>query len=132
VAFTIATVIIVAAVVLWYVFRFYPERKVVDSFFRTLVAGDMNGAYRIWKPQPSYQMADFLADWGPNGYYGPVKSYNIIHTSSPRGSSTSVAVSVAISPYSPLPDASDGEKSRKTRIVILWIDAKDKSLSFPP
>jgi hypothetical protein len=128
--FMIATVVLVAAALTWYALRFYPEKKVTQRFFDAIVAGDMTRAYEIWKPQPSYQMQDFLADWGPQGYYGEVKSYKIMRASSPRGSS-SVAVSVAISHFSPLPDAFD-EKSRKTRIVTVWIDPKDKSFNFPP
>lgn len=128
--FMIAAVVLVAAALTWYALRFYPEKKVTQRFFDAIVAGDMTRAYEIWKPQPSYQMQDFLADWGPKGYYGEVKSYKIMRASSPRGSS-SVAVSVAISHFSPLPDAFD-EKSRKTRIVTVWIDPKDKSFNFPP
>ena len=129
--FMIAAVVLIAAALTWYALRFYPEKKVTERFFDAIVAGDMTRAYEIWKPQSSYQMQDFLADWGPKGYYGEVKSYKIMRASAPRGSS-SVAVSVAISHFSPLPDASDDEKSRKTRIVTVWIDPKDKSFSFPP
>jgi hypothetical protein len=76
-------------------------------------------------------MKDFLADWGPQGYYGPVKSYEIIHAKAPGGSNA-ISVSTEISPYSPMPDTSDTEKSRKTRVVDLWIQPSDKSFSFPP
>jgi hypothetical protein len=31
-----------------------------------------------------------------------------------------------------MPDISDTEKSRKTRVVDLWIQPSDKSFSFPP
>jgi hypothetical protein len=30
-----------------------------------------------------------------------------------------------------MPDASDAEKSRKTKVVEIWVLAADKSLSFP-
>jgi len=59
-----------------------------------------------------------------------VKSYKIIHAKAPKGSNT-VAISTEISPYSPMPDASDAEKSRKTKVVDIWVLAADKSLSFP-
>ena len=77
-------------------------------------------------------MQDFLTDWGPYGYYGPVKSYKIVKISSPKDSSNSVAVEIAVSPYSPMADASDAEKSRRTRIVTVWMNTEDKSFSFPP
>jgi hypothetical protein len=130
-AFTIAALTLVAVVVLWFTFRYYPEKKAAERFFSSVVAGDMAQAYQLWKPGPSYAMNDFLADWGDQGYYGPVKSYEIDHLRSPRGSS-SVAVTVKVSPYSPMPDPSDAEKSRKTRVVEVWILPKDKSFSFPP
>ena len=130
-AFTIAALTLVAVVVLWFTFRYYPEKKAAEHFFSAVVAGDMAQAYQLWKPGPSYAMNDFLADWGDQGYYGPVKSYEIDHLRSPRGSS-SVAVTVKVSPYSPMPDPSDAEKSRKTRVVEVWILPKDKSFSFPP
>lgn len=130
-AFTIAALTLVAVVVLWFTFRYYPEKKAAERFFTMVVAGDMVQAYQLWKPGPSYTMNDFLADWGDQGYYGPVKSYEIDHLRSPRGSS-SVAVTVKVSPYSPMPDPSDAEKSRKTRVVEVWILPRDKSFSFPP
>jgi hypothetical protein len=130
-AFTVAALLLVTIVVLWFTFRYYPEKKATEHFFDALVAGDTARAYQLWKPGPSYAMKDFLADWGPQGYYGPVKSYNILRASSPLGANA-VAVRVAVSPFSPMPDASDGEKSRKTKIVSVWVLISDKSLSFPP
>jgi len=130
-AFTIAALAIVAILALWFTFRYYPEKKAAERFFDALVAGDTAKAYEIWKPSTNYAMKDFLADWGPQGYYGPVKSYEIDHAKAPHGAS-SVAVTVKLSPYSPMPDISDTEKSRKTRVVEVWILPSDKSFSFPP
>jgi hypothetical protein len=129
-AFTIAALAVVAIVALWYTFRYYPEKKAAERFFDALVVGDTAKAYQLWKPSPSYAMKDFLADWGPQGYYGPVKSYKVIRAKAPS-SSNAVAVSVEISPFSPMPDISDTEKSRKTRVVEIWVLAADKSLTFP-
>ena len=122
---------VLLAFFLWYEFRFYPEKKAAEHFFDALVAGDMAGAYRLWKVGPSYAMQDFLADWGPNGYYGPVKSYHIAKAFSPRGAS-GVIVTAEVSPFSLFPDSSDVEKTRRTKIVAVWVESKDKLLSFPP
>ena len=130
-AFAAAAILLIAVVALWWIFRFYPEKRAVERFFDTLVAGDMAKAYQLWKPGPSYRMEDFLADWGPNGYFGPVKSYRILGAKSPHGATNAVEVAVEISPYSPMPDASD-EKSRKARVVGIWVVTADKSLTFPP
>lgn len=130
-AFTIAALALVAIVALYYTFRYYPEKRAAEHFFDALVTGDMNRAYQIWKPGPTYAIKDFLADWGPQGYYGPVKSYRILHAKAPTGSNA-IAISAEVSPYSPMPDLSDTEKSRKTKLVEVWVLASDKSLSFPP
>ena len=130
-AFTVAFVTVAVMVVLWLAFRYYPEERAAKRFFTALAAGNTDLAYKLWKPAPSYSMKDFLADWGPEGYYGPVKSYEILKTCAPDASNT-VDVSVAVSPFSPMPQPGDAEKSRKTKVVSVWVVTRDKSLSFPP
>jgi hypothetical protein len=130
--FVAVALVVLAVVVVYLTFRFYPEQRAAQRFFDALAAGDTNGAYKLWKAGPSYHLQDFLADWGANGYYGPVKSYKMLKITAPRDSSNSVAVEVAISPFSPMPDASDAEKSRRTRVVTVWMNTEDKSFSFPP
>ena len=129
-AFTIASLAVLAIVVLYFTFRYYPEKRAAERFFDTLVAGDTAKAYQLWKPGPSYSMKDFLADWGPDGYYGPVKSYRILHAKAPSGSNA-VAITAEVSPFSPMPDSSDTEKSRRTKVVEIWVLVAGKSLSFP-
>ena len=131
IAFTVAAVTVAVIVVLWFTFRYYPEKRTAERFFAALAAGNTDLAYKLWKPAPSYSMKDFLADWGPEGYYGPVKSYEILKTCAPH-SSNAVDVSVALSPFSPMPQPGDEEKSRKTKVVSVWVVTSDKSLSFPP
>jgi hypothetical protein len=130
-AITLMSVFVVLTVVLYLTFRYYPEKKAAGHFFDAVVAGEMDKAYGLWKPSENYRMKDFLADWGPRGYYGPVKSYQVMGAKTPDKSS-SIEVSVAISPYAPFPDISDAEKSRKTKVVRLWVQPSDKSFSFPP
>jgi len=130
--FVVGALVVLAAVVLYFAFRYYPEQRVAQRFFNALVAGDTNTAYQLWKAAPSYRLQDFLTDWGPYGYYGPVKSYKIMKISRPEGSSNSVVVEIAVSPFSPMPDATDAEKSRRTRVVTVWMNTEDKSFSFPP
>ena len=129
-AFTIASLAALAILALYFQFRYFPEKKAAERFFDSLVAGDTAKAYQLWKPGPTYAMKDFLADWGPEGYYGPVKSYHILHAKAPSGSNA-VAIFVEVSPYSPMPDPSDAEKSRRTKDVEVWVLASDKSFSFP-
>src|SRR5437879_9029955 len=129
-AFTVAALTLVAIVTLWYTFRYYPEEKAAEHFFDALVAGDTAKAYQLWKPGQSYAMKDFLADWGPQGYYGPVKRYKVIHAKAPGGSNA-ISVSVEISPFSPMPETCDAEKSRKTAGREIWVVAADTSCSLP-
>jgi hypothetical protein len=130
-AFTTVALALVVIAALYFKFRYYPEERAAEHFFDALVAGDADTAYRLWKPGPSYAMKDFMADWGPQGYYGPVKSYKTLSAKAPPKANV-IDVRVATSPFSPLPDAGDAEKSRKTRIVSIWVRTSDKSLSFPP
>lgn len=129
-AFTIAALAVLAIVALYFTFRYYPEKRAAERFLDALVAGDTAKAYQLWKPGPTYAMKDFLADWGPDGYYGPAKSYKILNAQAPKGSNA-VAITIEVSPFLPMPDASDTEKSRRTKVVEIWVLTADKSLSFP-
>jgi hypothetical protein len=130
----LAVVVLVAVVAagFWYVFRYYPEKRAVDRFFVALTAGDTARAYQIWQPGPTYKMEDFLSDWGPNGFYGPVKSFRIVSARSPKHGGSGVIITVDVSPFTPLPAEGDIERSRRTRRVQLWVETSNKSISFPP
>jgi hypothetical protein len=127
---TIAAVVLVVVIALWFSFRYYPEKKAAGQFFAALTAGDTAKAYALWKPSSGYTMNDFLVDWGTDGYYGPVRSYRIMGAKAVRDSA-SIAVNVAISPYALMPSPGDAEKSMKTKVVTIWVTPADKSLSFP-
>ena len=130
--FTIVAVLCLACIGLYFTVRYYPEKKATENFFSALVAGDTDKAYQLWKPTDSYSKKDFLADWGPTGYYGPIKSFALLRWKSPKGAS-GVIITVAVSPFSPLPNEnSDPAQSQKTRVVSVWVESKDKSFSFPP
>lgn len=116
---------------LWYyVLRYLPEKRAVAGFMDAVAAERFEDAYKIWKPQSSYTYDRFLGDWGPDGYYGPIKSYHIETARAPRGSSGTVVL-VELSPEAVFPDETDA-KSASTRVVALWVEARDMSFSFPP
>ena len=116
---------------LWYyVLRYLPEKRAVTDFMNAVVAENFEEAYRIWKPQSSYTYDRFLGDWGSNGYYGPIRSYHIETARAARGSSGTVVL-IQISPEPTFPDERDA-KSSSTRVVALWVEARDMSFSFPP
>lgn len=129
---SILALVLLVTVSTWYLFRFHGEKKAVEQFFDALAAGNTERAYQIWKPQTSYSYKDFLEDWGPAGYYGPVKSYHIEDAQKPKEEASGVIVIVELSPYQPFPADNDPEKNRRTREVRIWVETKDKSLGFPP
>jgi hypothetical protein len=126
-----AALAVLVAIGLWFVFRYEPEKRVVEHFLDAVVAGDLQQAYQIWQPHPSYPYTNFLGDWGPDGYYGPILSYHVESATEPPNGGSGVIVTVEISPYSPYPD-SDDQKSSRTKEVQIWVERSDKSLSYPP
>jgi len=60
-----------------------------------------------------------------------VKSYAIVKASAKKGAN-GVVVLVEVSPFAPMPDKNDVERSRRTKQVNLWVNSADKSFSFPP
>jgi hypothetical protein len=134
--FTIAA----AAVVLilatwWFVFGFLhlPERRAASHFFDTVATGNFQSAYQLVKADPAhYSYKDFLDDWGPTGYYGPVKSYQIASASAPDKAGSGIIVTVDVSPYQPFPGDNEVDKIGKTKEVKMWVESKDKSISISP
>jgi hypothetical protein len=115
----------------WYFLRYYKEKDTVRHFLNEVAAGNMQQAYQIWKPSASYSFKDFMEDWGPNGYYGPVRSYEIERTTR-RKDSTGVDVIVEVSPDKPYPADNDAAEQSKIKEIDLWVQLSDQSMSFPP
>ena len=120
-----------AVVLFLYFTRFSAEKKTVAQFLDTVVQGNLESAYHLWQPKPSYTYKDFVDDWGPNGYYGPVKSYQIVTAQRTRGAS-GVVIVVEVSPFSPFPADTEREKLRQNKEVKLWVERETRSLSFAP
>jgi hypothetical protein len=118
--------------VLWYPIIYHSELSATQKFLSTLVAGDMQSAYSLWSPSSSYSLKDFGSDWGPDGYYGPVKSFNLKDTYRPPNGSSGIVVIVQVSPYQPFPEKDDMVKQSKTKEVRLWVEFKDHTIEFPP
>jgi len=120
------TALLVAASL--YVFWNWPEERVVDKFFERLERQDYEGAYGIWladsdwKQHPeryrNYPYGGFYSDWGPGGEYGPIRSHKIEASGSPPKGGSGVIVVVTVN-----------GRAEKARI---WVEKKDKSLTFSP
>jgi hypothetical protein len=118
---------------LWFTFLHVPERRAAARFMDAIAAGNNELAYKMMKADAgAYPYKDFLGDWGPGGYYGPVKSYKIESATSPPKGGSGVIIVVELSPFQPFPDANDVEKARATREVRLWVEKRDKSITFAP
>lgn len=124
-------VVFIIVFLVWRAVRFDGEQKTATSFFTALSVGNMEQAYAIWKPAESYSLKDFEDAWGPSGYLGPVKSFQIESASAPHQSDSSVAVTVLVSPFQPFPKDNSAE-ANKTKTVVIWINRTSHSLSFPP
>jgi hypothetical protein len=122
--------ILAIGTLLFIALRYRAEKATARLFLDEVVAGDLPSAYRTWKASSGYTFEDFTGDWGPKGQYGPVKSY-AIYAVSRRANASGVVVTVEVSPYAPLPDGSD-PKSRSNKVVSLWIESSDQSMSFAP
>lgn len=123
--------------ILYWQFRFYPEKRRVAEFMDALVAGHYEQAYRLWSPSSSYRFPDFLEDWGEISPWGRIHSYQILgiepqrrtvlHVPREGGGRRTLELS---------PDRSGvvvlvriNQRAEPARI---WVEKKDKSLSFPP
>lgn len=131
---TVIAAIVIAFLLSWYWpgdLRFYKEKSTIRHFMNAIVAGNMEEADQIWKPGPSYSFKDFLEDWGPNGYYGTIKSYKLGSAQGVKNGNSAVIV-VEASPFQPFPTDDKDPKQNKTQKIVLWVDPKDQSISFPP
>jgi hypothetical protein len=127
--------IVVAVAIFWVVWyplglRFYKERGTVRVFMDEVVTGNFEGAYRTWKPSPTYPFTDFLADWGPSSPYGQIRSYKIGASHGVRGGASAEIV-IALSQYEPFPSSAQQAKLSQAHKLALWVDPKDQSISFP-
>jgi len=125
-----AAAVLIVSLPLYLFLRFHTEKSTARLFLSQVAAGDYQAAYRTWKPASSYSYDDFLRDWGPNGEYGPVKSYDLVSARSPSNAS-GVVVTVAVSAVSPFPSAGD-PNSRNTKEIRLWVEHRDQSISYAP
>jgi hypothetical protein len=121
----VVVVVLVLGLLGWF-FRNWPEEHIANKFFAALESKDFKTAYGIWiadsnwerkPPLQRYPYNDFYRDWGPAGEWGPINSYDVHGSASPKGSN-GVVVVVYI----------NGRKEPAT----VFVDRKDHSMSFSP
>ena len=128
----VLALVVIGGGTIWWLLRYHGEKVAVYHFLNAVVTGDMPKAYGLWSRSESYSLKDFEGDWGTDGYYGPVKSFNVTGTYRPPDGSSGVVVIVDVSPYQPFPDKDDALKQSKSKEVRLWVQFKDRSVQFPP
>jgi hypothetical protein len=127
-----AVVVAILAIVGWFIFRYKPEKDVINNFFQAIEAKNFEQAYGIynadpdWKQHPqkynNYTYNQFLLDWGPSGEYGAITSHKIECATEPkkRGfqSPSGVIVVVRIN-------------NRGDKTESFWVEKKSKTIGYP-
>src|SRR5262249_31439157 len=82
-----AVLVVVLAFIAWRIFRYQPEKNVINRFFDAIERKDFDAAYGIynndpdWKQHPDkydkYSLSQFKLDWGPSGEYGPITAHEV-------------------------------------------------------
>ncbi len=109
-------IIIIAAIVglVTYSLWNYPEQRAVSRFLTTLERSDYQKAYKLWQPAPSYQFSDFMHDWGPEGDYGRIRTFEILSAKSKGATTVLVYVSI----------------NREEPPLGILVDRKSKGLAY--
>lgn len=130
----VAVVIVgVVTVVAYFLFRYQPEKNVVNAMFDAIQAKDFEKAYGIYTADPDWkQHADrykdytfnqFYLDWGPQGDYGIITTHHIDCAVEPEKkgfqSPTGVIVVVRIN-------------NRADRTESLWVEKSTKTINVSP
>lgn len=71
----------------------YRQERIVARFLTTLEQGNYQEAYKIWQPPSSYTYDNFIRDWGTQGDYGTIKSFEILDSQS-KGESVLLTVRI--------------------------------------
>ena len=116
-----AVVVVIAAGVLFLIFKNYRQERQVNRFLGLLSRQDYQAAYALWgctaaNPCRDYQFAEFMKDWGPQSEHADPKSFHITKT---RSCGSGVIVTVD----------SKGANQQEDK---LWVQRDDLTIGFSP
>jgi len=126
----IASAVVLILIVIWlaWMYRNWPEERIVDNFFSTLQRGDYETAYGVWmhdvqwkqhaEKYSQYPFNEFYRDWGPGGEWGLIKSHKVYGSGNPKGGGSGVIVEVIV--------------NNRSEHARLWVQKSDKTLTFSP
>ncbi len=122
-----------------WVYRYWPEERVVKNFFQAIEQKDFETAYAVynadpdWKQHPEkyqYTLNQFKLDWGPSSEYGAITTHKIDCTTEPEKkgfhSSSGVIVVVIINGRSQV------MLNDHNGPVSMWVEKKSKTLTLSP
>ncbi|HEY6305201.1 MAG TPA: hypothetical protein VI488_01930 [Candidatus Angelobacter sp.] len=127
-----AIVLAVVALIVWRVYRYWPEEHVVNKFFEALERKDYDAAYGVYNADPDwkqhaakynqYPLPQFTLDWGPSSEYGAITSHKIDCVKEPdkKGfqSPSGVIITVVI--------------NGRSQGTSLWVEKKAKTITLSP
>jgi hypothetical protein len=121
-----AVAVVIAAGVLFFIFKNYRQERQVNRFFDLLARQDYQPAYALWgctaaNPCRDYQFTEFMKDWGPQSEHADPKSFHIAKT---RSCGSGVIVTVASNK-----DSNKGSNKREDK---LWVQRDDLTIGFSP
>jgi hypothetical protein len=125
-------VVLIAVLIFWWFFRYWPEEHAVNKFFEALERQDFETAYALYTGDPDWKQHpdkhsnptfnQFKLDWGPSGDYGAITSHNIDCSTEYKrrdsGSASGVIVTVTI--------------NKRSEPTSLWVQKKTKEITFSP
>ena len=117
-----AVVVVIAAGVLFLIFKNYRQERQVNRFYGLLSRQDYQAAYVLWgctaaNPCRDYQFTEFMKDWGPRSEHADAKSFHITKT---RSCGSGVIVTV---------DSGKGANQQEDK---LWVQRDDLTIGFSP
>jgi len=118
----IVVTVLVAAGVLFFIFKNYRQERQVNRFFDLLAHRDYQAAYALWGCTPAnpcrdYQFTAFMQDWGPQSEHADPQSFHITKT---RACGSGVIVTV---------DSNKGANKQEDK---LWVQRDDLTIGFSP
>ena len=131
----IAVVVVIVGIIAWFIFRYQPEKNVVEKFFKEIEAKNFEQAYGIYKADPDWKQHpdkypeftynQFLLVWGPSGDYGIITSHKIDCATEPkkRGFASPSGVIVVVN----INNRTDPRDN-----VSLWVEKKTKTINASP